>query len=116
MGKKMKKYVFVVNPVSGKGKAKLLIPKIEEECRKRKMDYTILETEEGKKVEDTLKEVKDSVIYAVGGDGLISQILPAVVGTTNKLALLPAGSGNDFYKAIQNLEPGEHMLDMRKNQ
>ena len=31
------KYIFIVNPSAGKGRGQNLIPKIEEECKKRNL-------------------------------------------------------------------------------
>lgn len=114
MEKKGKKYIFVINPVAGKGKSKTFVPKIEDECQKRKWDYDIIYTEENTSIAEQLKDVHNATIYAVGGDGLISQVLQAVVGTDNHLAVIPAGSGNDFYKTLLQLEDGEHKIDIGK--
>jgi len=114
MEQEEKKYLFVVNPVAGKGKSKALVPRIEAECQKRSWKYEILYTKEKESVTSQLKEIHNTVIYAVGGDGLISQVLQAIVGTDNQLAVLPAGSGNDFYKTISHLEDGEHQIDVGK--
>jgi len=38
----MQKYVFVINPVAGKGKALKLETKIKQECEKRKLYYEII--------------------------------------------------------------------------
>ena len=35
------KYIFIVNEGAGKGKSQKILPKIEEECQKRKYDYEI---------------------------------------------------------------------------
>ena len=109
-----KKYIFIINPVAGKGKSKEYVQRIETECQKRNWNYEIVYTEEGKSICEQLKGMQDAVIYAVGGDGLISQVLQAIVGTNNRLAVLPAGSGNDFYKTIQAMEEGEHEIDVGK--
>ncbi len=110
----MQKYIFVINPVAGKGKSLKLIPKIEEECQKRGFSYEIVYTKKEIPIEEQLKDYQDAIFYAVGGDGLISQVLKAVVGTNNRLAVIPAGSGNDFYKTVQKLEDGEHQIDIGK--
>lgn len=39
-------------------------------------------------------------IYAVGGDGLIHEIVQEIVNTNNELVVLPAGTGNDFARSI----------------
>jgi len=110
----MQKYVFVINPVAGKGKALKLETKIKQECEKRKLYYEIIYTEESVPIDEKVKKYENTIFYVVGGDGSISNFLNAVVGTSNKLAVIPAGSGNDFYKTIRNLENGDYEIDIGK--
>ena len=39
-------------------------------------------------------------VIAVGGDGTVSEIAASLVGSSTALAVIPAGSGNDFARAI----------------
>ena len=41
-----------------------------------------------------------ALIVAVGGDGTISEVAAACTGTRRVLGVLPAGSGNDYVKAL----------------
>jgi len=41
-----------------------------------------------------------SVVVAVGGDGTVREVASACVGTGKVLGVLPAGSGNDYVKAL----------------
>ena len=45
------KYIFIVNPNAGKGRSKNLIPKIEEECKKRNWEFEIRYISEEKSTE-----------------------------------------------------------------
>ena len=110
------KYIFIVNPNAGKGKCKELLPKIEEECKKRNREFEIREISKEKSGFDIALEYKEqeNVIYVVGGDGTLSVTLPALVGTKNKLGIIPAGSGNDTYRTIKTMEDGEHLIDLGK--
>ena len=110
------KYIFIVNPNAGKGKCKELLPKIEKECKKRNREYEIREISEEKSGFDLALEYKnqENVIYVVGGDGTLSVTLPALVGTKNKLGIIPAGSGNDTYRTIKTMENGEALIDLGK--
>jgi len=110
------KYIFIVNPNAGKGKCKELLPKIEKECQKRKREFEIREISNEKSGFDIATEYKDqeNVIYVVGGDGTLSVTLPALVGTKNKLGIIPAGSGNDTYRTIKTMEDGEALIDIGK--
>lgn len=110
------KYIFIVNPGAGKGKCLAIIPKIEEECKKRNREYVIRYISDEKNGYEIAKEYKDeeNVIYVVGGDGTLSVTLPAFVGTKNKLGIIPAGSGNDTYRTIRTMEDGEALIDIGK--
>ena len=65
---------------------------------------------------DIVKEYKneENVIYVVGGDGTLTRTIPGIIGTKNKLAIIPSGSGNDTYKAIKTLPYGENIIDLGK--
>lgn len=110
------KYIFIVNEGAGKGKSKKILPKIENECQKRKYDYEIRKITKEKSGYDIALEYKnqENVIYVVGGDGTLAITLPALVGTKNKLGIIPAGSGNDTYRTVKTMENGEHLIDLGK--
>ena len=46
-----------------------------------------------------------TALMAVGGDGTVGALLPAVVATGRPLAILPLGTGNDF-AGLLGLKPG----------
>ncbi len=110
------KYIFIVNEGAGKGKSQKILPRIEEECQKRKYDYEIRKITKEKSGYDIALEYKnqENVIYVVGGDGTLAITLPALVGTKNKLGIIPAGSGNDTYRTVKTMENGEHLIDLGK--
>ncbi len=110
------KYIFIVNPSAGKGKAQSILSKIEEEAKKRNWDFEIRHISKEKSGYDIAMEYKaeENVIYVVGGDGTLSVTLSALVGTQNKLGIIPAGSGNDTYRTIKTMEDGEHLIDIGK--
>lgn len=110
------KYIFIVNEKAGRGKSKKIVPNIEKSCKKRNIDFEIRYITQGKSGYDIALEYKDeeNVIYVVGGDGTLTITLSALVGTKNKLGIIPAGSGNDTYRATKNLEKGENLIDIGK--
>ena len=93
------KYIFIVNARAGKGTAGKVVGNINRVCTKRGLDFEIRLREENKSCYDIAMEYKkkDYVLYVVGGDGTVSVTLPAIVGTKNKLGIIPVGSGNDKY-------------------
>ena len=110
------KYIFIVNKGAGKGRCEKLIPEIEEECKKRKYEYEIRYIEKDYSGADIAREYKEeeNIIYVVGGDGTLAKTLPGLVGTKNKLGIIPAGSGNDTYRTIKTMENGDHKIDLGK--
>lgn len=97
------RYVFIVNPVAGKGKGpEIVLPQIEKYFKNRE-DCTVYVTE---KKSDTkafaLKEAQkgDAVrIFACGGEGTCFDVLNGVYGYDNvEIGVVPCGSANDFLK------------------
>ena len=110
------KRIFIVNESAGRGKCKKIIPNIEKACKDRNIDFEIRYISKEKSGYDIALEYKDKeyVIYVVGGDGTLTLVLPALVGTKNKLGIIPAGSGNDTYRTIKNLQNKETLIDIGK--
>lgn len=109
------KYIFILNRFSLKSNADLVIDKIEKACKKRKLDYKIEINNSNLSTEDILKKYKKSknIIMAVGGDGTINRVLNGIVGTKNILGYIPYGTGNDFYRANQEvLSKGINTIDL----
>lgn len=105
---------FIINPISGVGKKGDIPRLIEKYLDHSRFEYDISMTEYRKHAKtlayQSSREGFD-IICAVGGDGSVHEVGTALVGTTTKLAILPAGSGNglarhlniplDIPKAIQ---------------
>ena len=110
------KYIFIINENAGRGKCKKILPKIEKACQDRNIEFEIRYITKEKSGYDIALEYKDReyVIYVVGGDGTLTITLPALVGTKNKLGIIPAGSGNDTYRTIKNMENKETPIDIGK--
>ena len=110
------KYIFIINAIAGKGKYKKILPNIENICKDRNLEYQIkyiTEEKDGAKIASEYRN-EENIIYAVGGDGTITRVLSGIVGTKNKLGIIPAGSGNDTYRTIKNLPKGETKIDLAK--
>jgi len=110
------KYIFIMNELAGKGKCKTLVPKIEKACKLKNLEYEIKYITKEQSGDSIVREYKDeeNIIYAVGGDGTLTKILAGIVGTKNKLGIIPAGSGNDTYKTVKTLPKGENLIDLGK--
>lgn len=91
------KHIFIIKP---NHKSKEIENIIHEEMQK--YDYQIYYTKyhhHATKIVAKFKECQHR-IYAVGGDGIVHEIVQAMVGTKNELVVLPMGTGNDFARSI----------------
>lgn len=97
----------VLNPYAGQGAAIQAWPKIAHELLTRGVAFRRLQ---GEHASDICRQIDDlpeqATLLVVGGDGTVSALLPALLHTKRKLALVPYGSGNDLagMLKIQNLE------------
>ncbi len=110
------KYIFIINAIAGRGRYKKILPNIEKTCKERNIEYEIRYISEEKDGSQIALEYKDeeNVIYVVGGDGTITRTLAGIVGTKNKLGVIPSGSGNDTYRTIKMLPDKETKIDLAK--
>lgn len=110
------KYIFIINAIAGRGRYKKILPNIERICKERNIEYEIRYISEEKDGSQIASEYKDeeNVIYVVGGDGTITKSIAGIVGTKNKLGVIPSGSGNDTYRTIKMLPKGETKIDLAK--
>ena len=110
------KYIFIINPKAGKGKYKKILPNIEKICKERNIEFVIRYITKDITGVDIAFEYKheENVIYVIGGDGTLTRTLAGIVGTKNKLGIIPAGSGNDTYRTVKKLNIGETQIDLGK--
>ena len=110
------KYIFIINAIAGRGRYKKILPNIERICKERDIEYEIRYISEEKDGSQIALKYKDeeNVIYVVGGDGTITKTIAGIVGTKNKLGVIPSGSGNDTYRTIKMLPKGETKIDLAK--
>jgi lipid kinase, YegS/Rv2252/BmrU family len=110
------KHIFIVNPVSGAGYADKISRNIETVCIKEKIDFEIRYTNKPKEATVIARSYKkeECIIYSVGGDGTLLEVLNGIVGTKNLLGVIPAGSGNDFYKNLKDNDELEVPIDIGK--
>lgn len=95
-----KKWVFIVNPISGNNFGATMVPVLEEKIKQFGIDGEIVQTERhGHASEITEEYHKKGFHYfiAVGGDGTIHEVGRACVGKKDFVfGVVPAGTGNDF--------------------
>ena len=93
----------VANPTSGRGKGAKLIPKVDALLRSMGVIHT-LSISEGPDDPERLAQKAASggadIVAALGGDGHVGAVANGIMGTGAALAVVPAGTGNDFARHL----------------
>ncbi len=95
------KYFLIVNLIAGQGRCKEIFPSIKKELDRSGIEYDLHYTNEPEEATDVARmgiESGFTHIVAVGGDGTVNEVANGVVGTEAILAVIPAGTGNDFIR------------------
>ena len=97
-------YVFIVNPVSGKGKGLKMGKRLDNYLRDKDINYKIIYTKKSGDAKKIAKKysMSDNIIYSVGGDGTLNEVVNGMVFGKAFLDIIPVGSGNDFYRVFKN--------------
>lgn len=100
------KHIFIVNPVAGKNDIIDVICNIYTSCEKNGL---VPDLEITKDVGDAKRKSnyyatqnEECVIYSVGGDGTLNEVINGIANTNATLGVIPTGSGNDFYRMLSN--------------
>ena len=96
------RYAFVLNPAARNGHAARLKPVLAKALRARDLEFTYLETEARGHATELARQAAQShdLVVAVGGDGTVQEVACGVLGTKAVMGIIPAGTGNDFAKAV----------------
>lgn len=110
-------WAIVINPTSGQGKGSQVGRVVAGYFSKHDLNYQIISSTSA---DNVLKDLRNfllnyptcSGVVSVGGDGLAHLILQATVPSRVAFAVIPAGTGNDFVRALQwSLSDIENQLD-----
>ena len=109
------KYVFIINPASGKTD----YDKIKENIIKtlENEEYEIYETKapkEATEIASRFKNEENTVVYSVGGDGTLNEVVNGIAEGKCKLGIIPTGSGNDFCRTLKEAQTENVRLDLGK--
>ncbi|MBQ2945425.1 MAG: diacylglycerol kinase family lipid kinase [Clostridia bacterium] len=93
----------IVNPTAGNGKAAKTGKKIEAELIKRNIEHEIHYTEFKGNATDLARDAVKrgfKTVVSVGGDGTSYETVCGLKDSDVALAIIPAGTGNDFIRAL----------------
>ena len=94
---------FIVNPVSGSGKAAAAVPIVDRLMGESGRDYIFIYSESDKdyaRIAGLINLDKAKALICVGGDGTIQQYCGLAIGRDLPFGVIPAGSGNDLLYSL----------------
>ncbi len=98
------KTLIIYNPSSGKGKGKKVALELFECLKNRSISSYLVESQSKADLQESIKKLAFSfdLIFVCGGDGTFRDSIQTIqeLDADIPLALIPAGSGNDFAKSI----------------
>ncbi|MGO4886939.1 diacylglycerol/lipid kinase family protein [Anaerobacillus sp. MEB173] len=103
-------YLFIINKKSAHGKGETVWRKVEKELLNYPYEYDVVYTN----LKGTISIPNKSYhsIIVVGGDGTINAVIQELANRKIPLGVIPAGSGNDFARAL-NI-PFDHKQALEK--
>jgi diacylglycerol kinase (ATP) len=93
----------VANPEAGRGKGGRLIPRVDALLDLLGLDYRLHVSESPDDPERLARQAAQEgaeIVAALGGDGHVGACANGIVGTGTALAVIPAGTGNDFARHL----------------
>lgn len=105
------KHIFIVNPISGNGNYQGVIEWVHQYFEMSRDDYEVHLTEyPGHAKEIASNYNSECILYAVGGDGTANEVLNGM-NFESQLAIIPSGTGNDFFRNISKEKSLEKILE-----
>lgn len=98
----MTRYKLIANPAAGRGRSREAVLAVAESFKRKGAAFDLeLTTGPQQAAEIARRSLADfDVIVAVGGDGTVNELLPAMSFSGRPLGIIPAGSGNDLIKSL----------------
>jgi YegS/Rv2252/BmrU family lipid kinase len=95
-------HLLLVNPSSGGGRARKLLPKAERELRRWQIAFRTVETRSLEHGVEEAQRAADAgeIPVVMSGDGLIGQVGGALAGSGASMGILPGGRGNDLARVL----------------
>jgi diacylglycerol kinase (ATP) len=95
--------VVIANPTAGGGKAGKRIGRVDAALRELRVDHEVRVTESPSEMEAAARAAAEEgarVVAVLGGDGTVSCAANGMLGSQAALAVLPAGTGDDFARSL----------------
>ena len=110
-----KKIVFIINPISGTGRHKMVESAIEFYIHHDKFDVTIEYTQykgHASEIAHRYSDLKFDYIASVGGDGTLNEVVSGMKEGDSTLAVIATGSGNGLARHLGISTSPRHALEV----
>lgn len=106
--------IFIINSQISRNKIRafgnFLSTISEEEKLKNLVLYTVGRNDAKRLAKEYSNIYKNAIIYSVGGDGTLNEVINGI-NPNCKLAIIPLGTGNNFYRVYKEIE-GTQKIDL----
>jgi len=107
---------IIANPFAARGRSVAVMAKIEELLKAKSIEYELVWTNSPGHATELAREAAKThkVVVSAGGDGTMREVAIGLLGTESALAVLPCGTGNDYYKGVgmPNKKKLEEVVDV----
>lgn len=96
-------YYLIFNPTAGAGRSVKVMQRVEQHLKEKGIEYKAATTQYARHSTELAKAAIGKGyegILSVGGDGTLQEIAQVLYGTNETMGVIPAGTGNDFRRAI----------------
>ncbi len=95
-------FTIIVNPAAGRGRARRLLPGLEERLAAIRLDAEVVVSPAPDEPVPLARAAleRGRCVVACGGDGLVGQLAAEVSAAGGVLGILPVGAGNDFARHL----------------
>jgi YegS/Rv2252/BmrU family lipid kinase len=115
-----KKICFIINPISGIGRQKVIEKLIDEELDRSLFEYEIAYTKAAKHATELAAAAARNnadIVVAVGGDGSVNETAKGLIHSETAMAIIPTGSGNGLARHLNiplDLKKAMHAINTGK--
>jgi diacylglycerol kinase (ATP) len=97
---------FIVNPVSGNGRTRRILPHLIDIAKKLGVRFDLQLTKAPEHATELANDPSDEfdIMIAVGGDGTINEVATGALKSKKTIGVVPTGNGNDFIRALGKLK------------
>lgn len=95
--------IVLVNPASGRGRAKKSLLRVRETFDERKYSASFAETSSRQEMQELARGAiagGTRLLIAMGGDGTVQAVVEEAIGHEVAVGVIPCGGGNDFGAAL----------------